>query len=292
MSRHPARGPGVPPTLLVLGGIGSVQFGSALAHTLFDDVGAAGITLLRLVLAAGVLLVVVRPAVRTWTPAAWRAVVMLGVAMGGMNLVFYLSLRTVPLGIAVTVEFIGPLLLTLVQTRRLLDLVWTVLAGGGVALLGLDSSGGVAVQGLVLAFVAGLFWAGYILASARVGRELPGADGLAVALAVGSLLALPFGLSGASSVIERPELLLPALGVALLSSVVPYGLEMSALRRMPTRIFGVLMSLEPGAAALAGLIVLGQALDLRGGLALAMVSIASLGITLGHTRARPPEPTA
>ncbi len=281
----------MPSPVLVLGAIASVQVGSALAKTLFDDLGAAGVTLLRVGLAALVLLVVLRPRVRTWSRAAWRAAVLLGVAMAGMNLVFYLSLRTVPLGIAVTVEFVGPLLLALVQTRRAVDLLWALLAAGGVVLLGADPGGDVPLTGLALALVAGLFWAGYILASAHVGQLLPGVDGLAVALAVATLLVLPFGASGASAVLERPSLLLAAAGVAMLSSVVSYGLELVALRRIPTRVFGVLMSVEPAAAALAGLVVLGQSLGPRDVLALVLVSVASAGVTLGRREGQlPPQP--
>lgn len=281
----------VPAPLLVLTAIVSVQVGSAVATTLFDALGAAGTTLLRLGLAALLLLVVLRPRLRTWDRRAWRAAALLGAAMAGMNLVFYLALQTVPLGIAVTVEFVGPLLLALSQTRRLVDGLWALLAAGGVLLLGLDRSGDVPVSGLVLAFVAGLFWAGYILASAHVGQVLPGADGLAVALAVAALLVLPFGLEGASAVLDEPVLLLAAAGVALLSSVVSYGLELSALRRMPTRVFGVLMSLEPAAAAIAGLLLLGQALGPREVVALVAVSAASAGVTLARReRAAPLAP--
>ena len=272
----------VPAPLLVLTAIVSVQIGSSLAKQLFDDLGAAGVTLLRLALAALLLLAVLRPRVRSWSRASWSAALLLGGAMAGMNLVFYLSLRTVPLGIAVTVEFLGPLLLAIVQTRRAVDLVWAALAAGGVALLGLDTSNDVPLSGLLLAFVAGLFWAGYILASARVGQVLPGTSGLAVALAFAALLVLPFGLSGASAVVERPSLLVAALGVALLSSVISYGLELSALRRIPTQVFGILMSLEPAAAAIAGFAVLGEALGPREVVALVMVSLASGGITLAR----------
>lgn len=272
----------VPPPVLVLAAIASVQIGSALARTLFDDLGAAGVTLLRVGLASLLLLAVLRPTVHTWSQRAWRAAALLGVAMAGMNLVFYLSLRTVPLGIAVTVEFVGPLLLALAQTRRLVDLLWAMLAAAGVVLLGADSTGGVPLAGLALAMVAGLFWAGYILASAHLGQVLPGADGLAVALAVAALLVLPFGARGASAVAGQPFLLVPATGVALLSSVLSYGLELQALRSIPTRVFGILMSLEPAAAAVAGLIVLGQQLGAREITALLLVSLASAGVTLGR----------
>ena len=274
----------------MLTAIASVQLGSALARNLFDDLGAAGITLLRLALAALVLLALLRPGLRGWSRAQWRAALLLGLAMAGMNLSFYLAIRSVPLGIAVTVEFTGPLLMALVQTRRLLDLLWAALAAGGVILLGADPGPGIALSGLALAVLAGLFWAGYILASARMGQVL-GTEGLAVALAFGALLVLPFGLSGASAVLDRPVLLLPALGVAILSSILSYGLELRALRRIPTRVFGILMSLEPGAAAFAGWVVLGQGLGLRGAAALVMVSVASGGVTFGRRDdALPPQP--
>ena len=266
--------------LQVLAAIASVQFGSAIARTLFDDLGAAGVTFLRLAIAALIFAVIARPRVRTWSPAAWRAAALLGVVMAGMNLIFYLALRAVPLGTAVTVEFLGPLLLALVQTRRLAELLWALLAGAGVILLGLDSTGSAPLSGLLLAFAAGLCWAGYIVFSARLGGLVPGTGGLAVSLAVGALLVAPFGLPGASAVVAEPTLLIAAAGVALLSSVVSYGLEINALRRIPTRVFGILMSLQPAAAAIAGLIVLGQRLGWREMVALVLVTLASVGATL------------
>jgi inner membrane transporter RhtA len=278
----------VPAPLLVLTAIVSVQVGSAVARTLFDDLGAAGVTLLRLLIAAVILGVVFRPRIGGWSAAAWRAAVLLGVAMAGMNLLFYLALRTVPLGVGVTVEFLGPLLLTLVQTRRLVDLLWALLAAGGVALLGLGSGFTAPLGGLLLAFAAGLCWAGYILASAHLGTLVPGTGGLAVALAVAAVLVLPFGASGASAVLDHPSLLAGAAAVALLSSVLSYGLEINALRRMPTRVFGILMSLEPAAAAVAGLVVLHQRLGLREVVALLLVSLASLGVTLAQREPAPP----
>ena len=226
----------VPAPVLVLVAIGSVQIGSAVARTLFDELGAGGSTLLRLALSA-------------------------------------------------------LMLLALVQTRRWADGVWALLAASGVVLLGADSSSGIPLSGLAFALLAGLFWAAYILASARVGQLLPGLDGLAVALAVAALLVLPYGAGGASAVLGAPALLLGGLAIAVLSSVVPYGLEMVALRRMPTRVFGILMSLEPAAAALAGLVVLGQALGVREVTALLLVSVASAGVTLGRREGEPvPQP--
>lgn len=272
----------MPAPALVIGAIVSVQVGAGIGRRLFDDLGAAGVTLLRVGLAAITLLVVLRPRVDSWSGSAWRAAALLGATMAAMNLVFYQALRTVPLGVAVTVEFLGPLLLSLVQTRRLLDLGWALLAAGGVALLGLDSASGVPLSGLALAFLAGLFWAAYILASANLGQAVPGVDGLAVALGVATVIALPFGLGGASAVLDQPSILVPAAGVALLSSVIPYGFELVALRRIPTQVFGVLMSLEPAAAALAGLMVLGQSLGPREMVAVGLVSLASGGITLAR----------
>jgi inner membrane transporter RhtA len=291
VSRQPAnRSPTdrVPAPALVLVSILSVQFGSALARTAFDVTGATGITLMRLAFSGLILTALVRPAVRRWSRAQLRAAVLLGLTMGSMNLAFYLSIREIPLGVAVTVEFIGPLLVALVQTRRLVDLLWVVLAGGGVALLGLEGGTDLPVSGLALALLAGLFWGGYILASANVGRLVPGMDGLAIALLVSALLALPFGVEGATRALGDPWVLLAGLGVAFLSSIIPYGLELSALRRIPTRVFGILMSLEPAAAALAGLLVLGQHLGPRELVALVLVSAASLGVTLGRREGQPP----
>ncbi|HEX4699304.1 MAG TPA: EamA family transporter [Actinomycetes bacterium] len=280
----------VPAPALVLIGIASVQTGSAIARTFFDVTGAAGMTLLRLAIAGVLLTAVVRPAFRSWGREQWTATLALGLTMGAMNLVFYLAIQTVPLGVAVTVEFIGPLLLAVSQTRRLRDLVWAALAGAGVALLGLQDGGSVPLRGLLLALLAGLFWAGYIVSSARVGRALPGLDGLAGALLVGALLALPFGAAGAGRAVADGWALLAGVGVALLSSVVPYACELTALRTMPTRVFGVLMSLEPAAAAVAGLLVLDQHLGGRELVALVLVSLASVGVTLGQRAERRAQP--
>lgn len=274
----------VPAPILVLAAITSVQFGSAVARTLFDDLGAGGVTFLRLAIAAVLLGLLTRPRVWTWSFAAWRAAALLGLFMASMNLVFYYAIQSVPLGTAVTVEFLGPLLLALVQTRRLADLFWAALAATGVVLLGLHSGGSAPLGGLLLALAAGLCWAGYIVFSARVGALIPGVGGLTVSLAIGALLVAPFGLSGASAVLDHPHLLLGGAAVALLSSVISYGLELNALRRIPTRVFGILMSLEPAAAALAGLIVLGQRLGPVEVAALLLVTLASLGVTLARRR--------
>lgn len=279
-----------PAPLLVLGSIASVQTGSAVARSVFDDAGALGITLLRLGLASAFLWAVLRPRPWHWSRDAQLSTVLFGLTMAGMNIVFYLALRTVPLGVAVTVEYLGPLTVALVQTRRLRDLLWVVLAATGVAVLGLHGGGGVPFTGLLLALLAGTFWGLYILASARVGQVVPGAAGLAVALVVGAVVALPFGAPGVARVVDQPGVLLVGAAVALLSSVIPYGCELAALRRIPTRVFGVLMSLEPAAAALAGLVVLDQRLGARQVTAMVLVTSASVGITLGRRSGQPATP--
>lgn len=275
-----------PPWLLVLTSIASVQFGAAIARTMFPAIGATGTLLLRLGLSAVILAILVRPRVRSWPRRAWWPVLGLGLALGLMNLSFYLALARIPLGVAVTVEFTGPLLLALVQTRRLADGLWAALAMAGVALLGLDTGADLDPVGLLFAFVAGLFWACYIVASARVGRILPGLQGLSMALVIACLIVVPLGLHALPVIAARPELLLGGLVVALMSSIICYGLELIALRRMPTRVFGILMSLEPAAAALGGLVVLGERLALPQLAALVMVSVASVGVTLGARNAR------
>jgi inner membrane transporter RhtA len=268
--------------VLVLISIASVQTGAAVARTAFDEAGAMGITLMRLGLSSAVLVAVLRPRPWRWSRDAQQATLLFGLCMAGMNIVFYLALRSVPLGVCVTVEFLGPLTVALVQTRRWRDVLWVCLAAAGVAMLGLRGGGDLPIGGLALALVAGAFWALYILASARVGQTVPGTEGLAMALVIAAVIALPFGAAGVAGVLDQPRILLIGCGVALFSSIIPYICELAALRRMPTRVFGVLMSLEPGAAAVAGLIVLDQALAAREIAALVLVSVASVGVTLGR----------
>lgn len=281
---------------LVIGSCISLQFGAAVAVHLFPHLGAWGVTTLRLGFAAVVLLVVVRPPVRAWTRKQWTAVVLFGAALGCMNGFFYASLDRIPLGAAVSIEFLGPLVLAAVMARRLLDGLWVALALGGMALLGLDSALGTPLDpvGVVLALVAGAFWAGYVLTSARVGQLVPGAGGLAAALVVATLVVTPLGAPGAVRAFGDPVLLGLALVTALLASVVPYTLELSALRRLPAPVFSILLSLEPAFAALFGWILLGQESGLLRNLAITLVVLASAGVTLtGRRRQSPrklPEP--
>jgi inner membrane transporter RhtA len=201
-----------------------------------------------------------------------------GIAMAGMNAAFYSALQYIPLGIAVTVEFLGPLALALAMTRRWRDAAWAAMAGAGVLLLGLGAQGSSSTLGLALAMLAGAFWAGYILTSAKVGSQFPGLDGLAVALVVASLLTAPFGAASAMTAFTDPTLLAKAALVALLSSILVYGLEMAALRRLSSRVFSVMLSLEPATAALAGFVVLGQLLTGADIVGLVMVSVASAAV--------------
>lgn len=277
------------PVALVLGSCVSLQVGAACAAHLFPVSGTTGTTLLRLGLAAVLMLAVVRPRAHRWDRAQWRAVAVYGATLAAMNAAFYAAIARIPLGAAVTIEFLGPLTLAAVLTRRPRDLGWVALAGLGVLLLGAGATGGgLDPVGVGLGLVAGLCWAAYILASQRVGAVVPGQAGLAVAMAVGALLLAPAGAVGAVHAFTRWDLVLLAAGVGLLASVVPYSLELIALRRLPAAVFGVLLSLEPAIAALAGL-VLGQRIGPVEAVAIGVVVLASAGSTLSG-RQPAPEP--
>jgi inner membrane transporter RhtA len=283
----------VPPELLVLGGIGSVQFGSAFANKLFDQAGPGGVVFLRLLLSGAILLAVARPSLRGRSRQDLAAAVAFGLVLAGMNWSFYEALDRLPLGVAVTIEFTGPLAVAVAGSRRVLDLFWVVLAASGVTLLALRGGhAGVHAAGVALALVAAACWAGYILLSKRVGSTFAQLDGLAIALGVGTLLVLPAGVVQGGDALLRPEVLAGGLGVALLSSLIPYSLEIIALRRLSAAAFGLLMSLEPAVAALAGVIVLGQALTAVLGVALVLVVAASAGTTLTARRLPRPVPEA
>jgi inner membrane transporter RhtA len=262
---------------LVVGGIVSVQVGAAVATELFDELGPVGTVMLRLLFAAVVLVAVWRPAFRGLRGPGARDVLLFGVALAAMNTSFYLSLDRIPLGIAVTLEFVGPLGVAFAASRRRLDLVWATIAAVGILLLSPTPGTDLDALGAALALLAGAFWAAYIVLSARVGRAFPGGDGLALAMAIGSALLIAPGILAAGDDLLRPELLAAAFGVAMLSSAIPYSLELEALRRLPQGAFGVLMSLEPAVAATVGFIVLDQALATRETLAIALVVLASAG---------------
>jgi inner membrane transporter RhtA len=264
---------------LVLGGAVSVQSGAAVAALLFPRAGVAGVVTLRLVIAAVVLLVVARPRLRGHHRDDRLAVAGFGVALAGMNVLIYQAFERIPLGVAVTVEVLGPLVLSVITGRRVSSWLWAALALGGVVLLARGGSGvdDVDLVGVGFAGGAAAMWAAYIVFSARVGARFPKADGLALAMTVAAALTLPWGLALSGSALLDPVTLGLGAAVALLSSVLPYTLELVALRRLPTSTFAVLMSLGPAFAALAGYLVLGQALTPVQLLAIGLVVAASAG---------------
>jgi inner membrane transporter RhtA len=285
-----ARSPGLlvraPSSGLVLGAIASVQFGAAIATTLFAQVGPAGAVLLRLVTATIVLLIVWRPRVRRRTRSELLLAATFGLVLGFMNLSFYEAIHRIPLGVAVTLEFVGPLAVALAGSRRLLDLLWVTLAAAGILAL---TNGGVHHLnglGVALALVAGTLWAAYILINARVGQAFEGGTGLALAMCVATVVIPPFGVGQAGAHLFQARALALGAAVGLLSSAIPYSCELEALRRIKPSVFGVLMSIEPAMAALAGFVVLGQSLGARALLGIALVVIASVGAARGAPHAR------
>jgi inner membrane transporter RhtA len=272
----------VPPTGLVLAAVASVQFGAALAKTLFDDLGPGGTVFLRVLLAALVLAALWRPRVRGHSRRDLVLAAAFGISLAGMNLSFYGALDRIPLGVAVTFEFVGPLGVAVAGSRRPLDLLWVVLAAVGILLLSdFGDFSGLDAAGVALALLAGAFWAAYILLSARTGRVFPGGTGLALAMLVASMLLIPVGVADGGGALLEPDLLAIGAAVALLSSAIPYSLELEALRRLPEAVFGVLMSLEPAMAALAGFVVLAQDLRARELVAILLVVVASAGAARG-----------
>jgi inner membrane transporter RhtA len=282
-SRISDRSRGAPPTALVIFPIISVQLGAAVAKSLFDSLGPGGTVFLRIAFAALVLFLLVRPKLGGHDRAGYLLAGLFGLTLAGMNFSIYLAFDRIPLGVAVTLEFVGPLGVAVAGSRRLLDLLWVVLAAAGILLLApLSVLGGMDLDpvGVAFALLAGCLWASYILLSARTGSAFPGGTGLVIALCVGTFVLFPFGIAGAGYALLDPKLLLASFGVAMLSSAIPYSLELEALRKLPARVFGVLMSLEPAVAALAGLVVLGERLEMRAVAAIIFVTIAAAGASL------------
>jgi len=273
----PGRRGSLGPVGLVLAGGISVQFGGALAVSLMPRAGALGVVALRLLVAAVVLLLVCRPRLRGHSRTDWGTVIVFGVTMAAMNGLFYQSVARIPLGPAVTLEVLGPLALSVLSSRRALNLVWAGLALAGVFLLGGGGFGSLDPLGVAFALGAGAMWAAYIVFSARTGRRFPQADGLALAMAVGAVLFLPLGLAESGAKLADPVTIGLGAAVAVLSSVLPYTLELLALRRLPAGTFAILMSLEPAIAATAGFLVLDQALSTAQAFAIALVIAASMG---------------
>jgi inner membrane transporter RhtA len=282
----PAKGRVTPEAvLLVLGGIISVQLGAAVAKQLFPAVGPAGAVFLRLAVGALILAAVARPRAAVVRGHLGLALAF-GAVLAGMNLSFYASLTRIPLGAAVTIEFLGPLVLAVLTSRRRRDVGWAILAGLGVAAVSWEGAGGLDPVGVAFALLAGAGWAGYILLSQRLGAAAPGLTGLAVAVAAGAIVSAVPGIAQGGSQLLDPRVLALGVAVGVLSSAVPYALEFLALRRLPAATFGILMSLEPAVAALAGLLILGESLRPVQITGIVLVCVASAAVTAGS----PPEP--
>ena len=277
------------PIWLVLIGILSVQFGAGVAKTLFDEVSPTTVVWLRLAFSAVVLVAVTRPVLRGRTRADWLVVLGFGLSLGTMNWAIYQSFARIPIGLAVTIEFVGPLTLAIVGSRRPRDLVWVALAAVGVLLLGLQP-GDLTWAGVGFALLAGAAWAAYILLSAQTGGRWPGLDGLALASVVAMLLLTPVTLGRYADELTDARILALGAVVGLLSSVIPYTCELVALRSLSPAVFSVLMSLEPAAAALAGLVVVGEVLSAVQLVAMACVVAASVGATRSGSTIKEPVP--
>jgi inner membrane transporter RhtA len=267
----------VPSGALVVGAIASVQFGASLATTMFDRLGPAGTVLLRLASAALILLMLVRPRLRQRTRRELLLAAVFGLVLAGMNLSFYEALDRIPLGIAVAIEFVGPLAVAVAGSRRRVDLLWVALALLGILALTRGGVHSLDSLGVALALLAGCLWGAYILLNARLGQAFEGSSGLTLALCVAAVLAAPAGIvAGGVHLLEPSSLALGAC-VGILSTAIPYSFEIEALRRIAPAVFGVLMSLEPAVAALAGFLVLGQQLGARALLGIVLVMLASIG---------------
>jgi len=278
-----------PPAALVLGAAVSVQGGAAVAKSLFPTLGPPGVVFLRLGFGALALWVIGKPQLRERSRRELALVAALGVSLVCMNLSFYESLDRLPLGVAVTVEFVGPLTVAVLASHRALDFVWIALAAVGIVLLAHGGGKSVHTLGLVLALTAGFFWGCYIVLGTKVGRRFAGTTGLAPAMAIGAVIALPWGVISAGHNLGNPQLVGAGVGVGLLCSALPWSLELEAMRRLPTTVFGVLMSLEPAVAALAGFVFLHEHLPARAWLALVLVVVASAGASRRSAPELPPD---
>lgn len=267
--------------ILVLVAVSSVQFGAALARTLFDEAGPGGTVFLRVAFAAVLLMLLWRPAVRGHDRAGWILIAGFGLSLAAMNFLFYEALDRIPLGLAVTFEFVGPLGVALAGSRRALDLLWVACAAGGILLIASPATGSLDAVGVAYALGAGGCWAAYILLSARTGRAFPGGGGLALAMCVAAVLLVPAGTLDAGGALLETHVLVVGAAVAVLSSAIPYSAELEALRLMPEHVFGVLLSIEPAVAALAGYLVLDQTLAAGELTGIALVMAATAGAVAG-----------
>lgn len=280
----------VPPQALLLVSIVSIQLGAAVAVELFPVLGPVGTTFLRLGFSAVLLLAVARRSISGSALPQARALVVYGALLAVMNLSFYGAIERIPLGIAVAIEFIGPLGLAAITSHRRLDFAWIGLGFLGIVLLAPEIGTSLDPLGVALAGVAGLCWAAFTVMTGRIGRALPGISGLAIGTAVATVVVLPVQLAIGDLSRLDPGLLLATLAVAILSTALPLSLEFEALKRMTARTYGILVTMEPVAAAVIGAALLGQALGVAGVAAVACVTVAALGVTITDRRDRPPQP--
>ncbi len=270
---------------LVVAGLACQEVGASLAYLLFPQAGPLGMVMLRLVFTAVILLAIARPRLRGHDAAAWRAVVAFGLVLAVMNGFFYLALERLALGVTVTIEVLGPLVLSIIVSKRASAWLWALIAFAGVLFLGGGGWDRLDPLGVVFALGAAVSWAGYILAAATVSNSFPKLDGLALAMAVGAIAALPFGIIDAGAALLRPEVLALGAAIAVLSSTIPYTFELLALRRISAGAFAVLMSLAPATAALAGFLLLEQHLTWLEVVGIGLVIVASAGAVRAAPRA-------
>ena len=276
-----------PPTILVLVSIASTQLGSAFAKNIIQELGSITTVLLRVGLGAIALLLIQRPQLRGYNRADYLVLILFGLGMAAMNLSFYAAIDRIPLGIAVTLEFVGPLGVACINSRQILDLLWIFLAGLGIFLLAPVEGSTLDPIGVGLALLAAFFWGTYILLSARVGKvfaDIKGIALMAAALTIGTLGLLPLGILSGDLTRLEPKFLAAGLGIAILSSAIPYTFELEALKKLPVRVFGVLMSLEPAIATVLGFIILQERLEFRAIVAVALVTLASIGASALENR--------
>lgn len=269
--------PAVPAVLL---SIISFQGGAALAKGIFPVLGPVTTSSLRIVLSAMILIIVNRPNIRNLTRAQWKAVALYGLILGAMNIIFYLAIARIPLGLGVALEFLGPLAIALTGSKRVIDFLWVVLAAAGIILIEPWGNSAINIVGVLLALLTGAFWAAYILIGGHISQIMDGSKAVTIGMIFASALVLPIAIADGHLIHLKPAMLVSGIGLALLSSAIPFTLEMKALGKIPAKTFSILMSLEPAVAALFGLAFLHEYLSFYEWLAVALIIVASAGATL------------